>query len=226
MSSSPAAPVSSAATSSACAADAPRLARHHARQADLRGTAREPARRRGQPAPPVRSRRHRGCGGRGAARRANRALRRALRRRDARRPLDPRGGRVHPDRRHRHVRAARGGTPGADLRASCRSRPTRSTESVAEGSSAETDELRPRNPYSASKAGADRLAYSFWATYEVPVIVTRASNNYGPQSVSRESHPALHHQPHRRPAGPALRRRPERPRLAARRGSLPRRRLC
>jgi dTDP-glucose 4,6-dehydratase len=52
--------------------------------------------------------------------------------------------------------------------------------SVAVGSSVETDELRPRNPYAASKAGADRLAYSFWATYGVPVIVTRASNNYGP----------------------------------------------
>jgi dTDP-glucose 4,6-dehydratase len=52
--------------------------------------------------------------------------------------------------------------------------------SVAEGSSRETDELRPRNPYSASKAGADRLAYSYWATYGVPVIITRASNNYGP----------------------------------------------
>ena len=52
--------------------------------------------------------------------------------------------------------------------------------SVAEGSSVETDELKPRNPYSASKAGADRLAYSYWATYGVPVIITRASNNYGP----------------------------------------------
>jgi dTDP-glucose 4,6-dehydratase len=52
--------------------------------------------------------------------------------------------------------------------------------SVAEGSSRETDELRPRNPYSASKAAADRLAYSYWATYNVPVIITRASNNYGP----------------------------------------------
>lgn len=52
--------------------------------------------------------------------------------------------------------------------------------SVAEGSSKETDELRPRNPYSASKAGADRLAYSYWATHNVPVIMTRASNNYGP----------------------------------------------
>jgi dTDP-glucose 4,6-dehydratase len=52
--------------------------------------------------------------------------------------------------------------------------------SVADGASRETDELRPRNPYSASKSGADRLAYSYWATYQVPVIVTRASNNYGP----------------------------------------------
>jgi dTDP-glucose 4,6-dehydratase len=52
--------------------------------------------------------------------------------------------------------------------------------SVPTGASVETDELRPRNPYSASKAGADRLAYSYWATYDVPVVVTRASNNYGP----------------------------------------------
>src|SRR4051812_5323403 len=52
--------------------------------------------------------------------------------------------------------------------------------SVPVGSSRETDELKPRNPYSASKAGADRLAYSYWATYQGPVIITRASNNYGP----------------------------------------------
>jgi dTDP-glucose 4,6-dehydratase len=52
--------------------------------------------------------------------------------------------------------------------------------SVPSGASRETDELKPRNPYSASKAGADRLAYSYWATYKVPVVITRASNNYGP----------------------------------------------
>jgi dTDP-glucose 4,6-dehydratase len=52
--------------------------------------------------------------------------------------------------------------------------------SVAEGASREHDELRPRNPYSASKAGADRLAYSYFATYGVPVIIARPSNNYGP----------------------------------------------
>ena len=52
--------------------------------------------------------------------------------------------------------------------------------SVPSGHSRETDELRPRNPYSASKAGADRLAYSYFATYSVPVVIVRASNNYGP----------------------------------------------
>lgn len=52
--------------------------------------------------------------------------------------------------------------------------------SVEEGFSRETDPLMPRNPYAASKAGADRLAYSYFATYGVPVIITRASNNFGP----------------------------------------------
>jgi dTDP-glucose 4,6-dehydratase len=40
--------------------------------------------------------------------------------------------------------------------------------------------LRPSSPYSASKAGSDLLALSYFATYGVPVMVTRASNNYGP----------------------------------------------
>ena len=53
--------------------------------------------------------------------------------------------------------------------------------SVPEGTSIETDELKPRNPYAASKAGADRLAYSYWATHGLPVIITRSSNNYGPR---------------------------------------------
>ena len=52
--------------------------------------------------------------------------------------------------------------------------------SVTTGKSRETDALMPRNPYAACKAAADRFAYSYWATYGVPVIVTRASNNYGP----------------------------------------------
>lgn len=46
--------------------------------------------------------------------------------------------------------------------------------------SLETDALKPLSPYAASKAGADRLAFSYWATYGMPVVVTRCSNNYGP----------------------------------------------
>ncbi len=48
---------------------------------------------------------------------------------------------------------------------------------------AEADEsypLRPSSPYSASKAGSDLLALSYFTTYRLPVTVTRASNNYGP----------------------------------------------
>ncbi len=48
---------------------------------------------------------------------------------------------------------------------------------------AEADEsfpLNPSSPYSASKAGSDLLARSYFTTYRVPVIITRASNNYGP----------------------------------------------
>lgn len=43
----------------------------------------------------------------------------------------------------------------------------------------ETDPLMPSSPYSASKSAADRLAYSYFKTYDLPVIITRASNNYG-----------------------------------------------
>src|ERR1039457_511135 len=40
--------------------------------------------------------------------------------------------------------------------------------------------LNPSSPYSASKAGADLLARSYFLTYKLPVAITRASNNYGP----------------------------------------------
>ncbi len=52
--------------------------------------------------------------------------------------------------------------------------------SVEQGSSIESDPLAPRSPYSASKAGSDLIALSYHTTYEMPVLVTRASNNYGP----------------------------------------------
>ena len=48
------------------------------------------------------------------------------------------------------------------------------------GSFTETDALGPRSPYSASKAGSDLIALSYFTTYELPMIVTRSSNNFGP----------------------------------------------
>lgn len=52
--------------------------------------------------------------------------------------------------------------------------------SRARGKFKEKDPLQPRNAYSASKAGGDRLAYAYSQTHGLPVIVTRASNNFGP----------------------------------------------
>jgi dTDP-glucose 4,6-dehydratase len=40
--------------------------------------------------------------------------------------------------------------------------------------------LMPMSPYASAKAGADRLVYSYWATYELPVTIVRPFNNYGP----------------------------------------------
>jgi dTDP-glucose 4,6-dehydratase len=52
--------------------------------------------------------------------------------------------------------------------------------SVARGSSRETDPLAPSNPYSASKASGDLMALAYWHTHRVPVVITRSSNNFGP----------------------------------------------
>ena len=52
--------------------------------------------------------------------------------------------------------------------------------STLEGSFTEKDVLKPSSPYSASKAGSDLLAISFYTTHRLPVIVTRCTNNYGP----------------------------------------------
>jgi len=52
--------------------------------------------------------------------------------------------------------------------------------SIDEGSFGEEAPLKPSSPYSASKAGADRLAHSYFVTYGLPVIITRCSNNFGP----------------------------------------------
>jgi dTDP-glucose 4,6-dehydratase len=41
--------------------------------------------------------------------------------------------------------------------------------------------LNPRSPYAGTKAGADRLAYSYFITYELPIVIVRPFNNYGPR---------------------------------------------
>jgi dTDP-glucose 4,6-dehydratase len=52
--------------------------------------------------------------------------------------------------------------------------------SIDEGSFVETDPLTPRSPYSAAKAGSDLIALAYHETYGLPVLVTRTSNNFGP----------------------------------------------
>ncbi len=51
---------------------------------------------------------------------------------------------------------------------------------VEEGTSSESDPLRPRSPYSASKAGGEMMVWAYRASYGLPVITTRGSNTYGP----------------------------------------------
>lgn len=52
---------------------------------------------------------------------------------------------------------------------------------VLEGKFSEADPLNPRNPYAATKAGADLLAQSYQTTHDLPVIITRSCNNFGPR---------------------------------------------
>ncbi len=51
---------------------------------------------------------------------------------------------------------------------------------VESGESIESSPLRPRSPYSASKAGGDLQVLAYRATYNLPILVTRGSNTYGP----------------------------------------------
>lgn len=51
---------------------------------------------------------------------------------------------------------------------------------VGEDPFTEASPLLPNNPYAASKASAEMLVRSFYKTYELPLIITRCSNNYGP----------------------------------------------
>src|SRR5271163_1015105 len=52
--------------------------------------------------------------------------------------------------------------------------------SIEEGTFTEESPLAPSSPYSATKAGADLLVQSYFHTYDLPALICRGSNNYGP----------------------------------------------
>ncbi|OGR83613.1 MAG: dTDP-glucose 4,6-dehydratase [Elusimicrobia bacterium RIFCSPLOWO2_01_FULL_54_10] len=52
--------------------------------------------------------------------------------------------------------------------------------SIEKGSFTEYSQLRPNSPYAASKASGDLICRSYWVTHNLPVMVTRCCNNYGP----------------------------------------------
>ena len=57
------------------------------------------------------------------------------------------------------------------------------SEVYGSAESAKMDEdhpLNPMSPYASAKCGADRLVYSYWATYDIPAVIVRPFNNYGP----------------------------------------------
>jgi dTDP-glucose 4,6-dehydratase len=62
---------------------------------------------------------------------------------------------------------------------------------VAEGRSREEDPLQPRSPYSASKAGGEHIAKAYAASFGLPLLITRGSNNYGPYQYPEKLVPVL-----------------------------------
>lgn len=62
---------------------------------------------------------------------------------------------------------------------------------VRDGRSKETDPFRPRSPYSASKAGSEHIAMAYAESFGLPLLVTRSSNNYGPNQYPEKLIPVL-----------------------------------
>jgi len=55
---------------------------------------------------------------------------------------------------------------------------------IESGSFSEESLLSPSSPYSATKAASDQLVKAWSATYKVPAIILRCTNNFGPKSVA------------------------------------------
>ena len=62
---------------------------------------------------------------------------------------------------------------------------------VREGRSREGDALKPRSPYSASKAGGEHIAHAYAASFGLPLLVTRGSNTFGPYQYPEKIMPVL-----------------------------------
>ena len=62
---------------------------------------------------------------------------------------------------------------------------------VREGRSREDDALKPSSPYSASKAGAEHIAGAYAESFGLPLLITRGSNNYGPNQYPEKLIPVL-----------------------------------
>ena len=62
---------------------------------------------------------------------------------------------------------------------------------VLKGRSNENSQYKPSSPYAASKASSDHLLYSYFRTFELPIIITNCSNNYGPNQHPEKLIPKL-----------------------------------
>jgi len=63
--------------------------------------------------------------------------------------------------------------------------------SIDSGSFTERSPLAPSSPYSATKAGADLLVSSYFHTYDLPTLICRGSNNYGPNQYPEKLIPLM-----------------------------------
>ncbi|MGZ4285988.1 MAG: dTDP-glucose 4,6-dehydratase [Solirubrobacteraceae bacterium] len=63
--------------------------------------------------------------------------------------------------------------------------------SIEQGSFTEESPLQPSSPYSATKTGADLLAFSYFHTYGLEAVICRGSNNYGPRQYPEKLIPLM-----------------------------------
>ena len=62
---------------------------------------------------------------------------------------------------------------------------------IEKGRTSENHKYEPSSPYAASKASSDHLVYSYYKTYNLPLIITNCSNNFGPRQHPEKLIPKL-----------------------------------